>query len=287
MPIERRPSSIDGIKRTAKEISKRKSITHAKALDAASVLAGYQNFAHARKAFSASDQPPDARSRRHEFHSEARAMWIDACRDVNPTKAASLTWTGTSEIVSVLSHFMGENRNHVHLPSGGGLDFTAAALSSEARCIDFSVGDQVAEIAQPKRLTLERIGEDEAESFFLLELDKLSPSGVYEPQEDTGPMDPRTARYRQREEVLELGPSDYVQRGVWDEGHLGYDEQGYEIPIPNTARIVSRWMSGKMLFVCKRSRWNLDNSTYDGRHNSMTAQQIRHVIEISIASQAA
>jgi len=286
MPIERRPSTIDGIKRTAKEIAKAKGITHAKALDAAAVRAGFQNFAHARKALSENDRSTSTRSRQNPFHAEARALWIAGCKVINPTGAASLSWTGASEIISVLSHFMGENKNHVLLPSGGGLDFESAEPSYEPRCIDFGVGDQVAEIARPKRLTFERIAEEEAESFFLLELDELRPSGAYEPPEDDGPIDADTARYRQREEVVELSPGDYVQRRVWDEGHLGYDEQGYEVPLPRSSRLVVRWMRGKMLFVCKRSLWNLASETYDGRHNRMTAQQIRHVIEISLAAQA-
>lgn len=294
MSKEVRPSSFDGIKRTAKEISRKTGIAHAKALDEAAKLGGYQNFAHARKAFASGSPWTEAQSRSPRvdgqrgplgFHQEARTDWIAACKIINPANSTALSWNSVSTIQAVLSHFMGENHNHVLLPTGGGVDFESAAPSNEARCIEFSSGSKIAYVAKPKRMTFECIAEDEAESFFLLELDNLPRSGVYEVDEDEDRDNQRITRLRQQEEVVELRPGTYVDRGVWDEGHLGYDESGYEIPLPASSRLVVRWMRGKMLFVCKRSRWNLDNSTYDGRHNNLTAQQIRHIIEMSIAAE--
>nr|WP_278116289.1 hypothetical protein [Mesorhizobium sp. WSM4875]WIE94726.1 hypothetical protein P9270_029785 [Mesorhizobium sp. WSM4875] len=46
------PSSIEGIKRLAKAISKRDSISHSKALDTASQQSGFGNFQHARRSLS-------------------------------------------------------------------------------------------------------------------------------------------------------------------------------------------------------------------------------------------
>lgn len=54
------PSSIEGIKRLAKAISKRDSISHSKALDTASQASGFGNFQHARRSLSdrsAEDSP--------------------------------------------------------------------------------------------------------------------------------------------------------------------------------------------------------------------------------------
>ncbi|WP_044552277.1 MULTISPECIES: DUF5623 domain-containing protein [Mesorhizobium] len=47
------PSSIEGIKRLAKAISKRDSISHSKALDTASQASGFGNFQHARRSLTA------------------------------------------------------------------------------------------------------------------------------------------------------------------------------------------------------------------------------------------
>lgn len=41
------PSTLEGIKRTAKRIKKAEGITHTQALEKAAKLAGYQNYRHA------------------------------------------------------------------------------------------------------------------------------------------------------------------------------------------------------------------------------------------------
>ena len=46
------PSSIEGIKRLAKAISKRDAISHTKALHSASQVSGFGNFQHARRSLS-------------------------------------------------------------------------------------------------------------------------------------------------------------------------------------------------------------------------------------------
>lgn len=47
-----RPTTIEGIKRYAKAIKKAQGIQHAKALDAASQAAGFDNYQHALRALS-------------------------------------------------------------------------------------------------------------------------------------------------------------------------------------------------------------------------------------------
>jgi hypothetical protein len=44
-----------------------------------------------------------------------------------------------------------------------------------------------------------------------------------------------------------------------------------------------RWLQGKVLLVAKGSLWNSVPATYDGRHNGMTAAEIRRTIERSLA----
>jgi hypothetical protein len=76
-------------------------------------------------------------------------------------------------------------------------------------------------------------------------------------------------------------------RLIWDRGFLDHDENGDEIPIPRHARLTVRWLQGKVLLVAKGSLWNSDPATYDGRHNGMTAAQIRSTIERSLRQNSA
>ena len=85
------------------------------------------------------------------------------------------------------------------------------------------------------------------------------------------------------EELVEVAPAEYVSRDIWDRGFLDHDENGDEIPIPDGARLAVRWLRGKVLLVAKESLWNGVPATYDGRHNGMTAAQIRTTIERSLA----
>lgn len=152
--------------------------------------------------------------------------------------------------------------NHAHLPTGGGLDYEAVTASREAGCLDFAVGGRSRDRGKPARLTLEYIKEDPAESFLLLELATLTPR--------------LSETERLREEFLDLG-DDVVDRSAWDEGHLGYDEQGREIPLPAGAILVTRWLGGKILFVTKGSRWNGTPATYDGRQSERRERDLQEL----------
>lgn len=208
-----------------------------------------------------------------EFHEECRARWDEAVKSVAGSgKVDKLQWQSPTEMISTLSPFMGENRNHAHLPSGGGRDFLSVARSTEKACLDFDVSKRSVYIMKPAKLTLELI-DSPGQSFFLLELDHLAPSGLYDTDRE---------RPRLSEEVVELADGDYENREVWDRGFLDIDANGIAIPLPGEARLAVRWLSGKVLFVAKGSLWNGDPGTYDGRHNSMTASEIRGVIEKSL-----
>jgi len=154
--------------------------------------------------------------------------------------------------------------------------------SAEPGCLEFMVGDRVVQIMKPRSLTLERI-DSAGNSFLLLELDNLDPSGVYGTDENEPDRNSDAEHAEQSsEELVEVAPAEYVSRDVWDRGFLDHDENGDEIPIPD-ARLTVRWLKGKVLLVAKGSLWNGDPATYDGRHNGMTAAQIRTTIERSLA----
>ena len=304
MSNTRHPSSVDGIKRLAKALKRERGLPHHEALNHAAIVAGYQNFAHARRTLEAvrgAGQPASrprtaspgsasAIGRRplSEFHAQSRAAWVEAMNAVDPNQQDRVVWTGRSTIARVLEPFMGQNSNHAHLPTGGGQDFRSVALSREAGCLEFGISERLVYIAKPARLILERIGVAEGETFLLLELDALAPCGVYDVDEDDeDEADEDERRWlRGSEEVVEVG-GEYLERGVLDRGYLGHDARGREIPLPDDTRLVVRWLRGKVLLVAKGSMWNGDPSTYDGRHDRMTSASIRRVIERSHQNRAA
>lgn len=211
---------------------------------------------------------------RSDFHTRARADWVRSIDSVvGPGSPSSVTWRGRTEIAVTLSSIMGSNRNHTHLPSGGGLDFESVRLSPEAGCLDFIPDEDVIYRMKPRRLILERIERDPAESFFLLELDELKPSGVY-PQREF--QDDMKEDFRS-EELVELAAGEYYPRSVWDEGQTpdGRD-------LPDDTKLVIRLLGGKAMFVTKGSLWNGSPATYDGRHAKMTSADIRTIIERSM-----
>ena len=290
-----RPSSIDGIKRLAKVLTRERSLQHARALDEASQAAGYANFAHARRALSDNraqgrGAPANDREKQHmnveDFHSRARAAWVAAIRNAaGPNVPSSGTYRGPGTITRILTHIMGSNSNHTHLPGGGGLDMHRIRPSkNEPGCLEFFPfdSDDVVYLMKPKRLTLEYIEESPGESFFYLELDELEPTGVYTKSEDEeadgehGPLAPHYEQFS--EEVVEVGPRQYVSRSGWDDGEY---PDGRELP--KTARLVVRHFRGAAMAVSKGSIWNGAAETYDGRHSRMTPEQIRRVIERTIA----
>ena len=220
-----------------------------------------------------------------DFHKTSCAAWDAAVASASSGSAApaSRVWRGDQEISQALDPFMRENCSHAHLPTGGGVDFLSVRPSAaEPGCLEFTVGDRFVQIMKPRSLTLERI-DSPGNSFLLLELDNLDPSGVdgTDENEPDGDSDAEHAELSS-EELLEVAPAEYVSRDVWDRGFLDHDENGEEIPIPHDARLTVRWLQGKVLLVAKGSLWNRVHATYDGRHNGMTAAQIRSTIERSL-----
>ena len=296
MSNERRPWSLDGIKRLAKSIKAERGISHREALELSARQAGFQSYTHARRRLDTPETEPavaDSPARptqgaggRDAFLAQCRQAWLETLDVFNRGREDRVIWNGTTAIKPVLDRVLAHARSHAHLPTGGGQDFSEVRRSREAGCLEFQVERGAAYLARPKSLILERIARSPAQSFLLLELENLAPSGAYSEEADDAP-DWTTDWFRRREEVVELAPGDYVERSVWDEGNLGYDETGREIPLPDGARLVVRWFNGKMLFVTKGSLWNGTSGTYDGRHDSMSAEDIRAMIERSLPTDLA
>ncbi|TBY68969.1 hypothetical protein E0H51_31685 [Rhizobium leguminosarum bv. viciae] len=263
-----RPSSIDGIKRLAKRIASEKPVKHTAALDEAARIAGYQTFLHAKRSLSRANEPappPNARTsamNSSDFHTRARSLWVDTINQFASEGDATISWDDIDDIVRVMSPFMGSNKNHAHLPTGGGFDFLSVRKSVEPGCVEFQVFSGSAIIAKPRRMVLERLASDPPQSFLMLELDDLKPAVARN--------DERAERARswRQEELIDLGGGHYVERGSVDEEDL-----------QDTARNVVRLFNGQVMLVTKGSIWNGASLTYNGVHDTGTHSEVRKVIQ--------
>jgi hypothetical protein len=203
-----------------------------------------------------------------DMKAEVGRKWLSAVAAVvGGTPPATAAWRNLDDIIRILGPFMGPAINHGLLPTGGGMDLEGVRKSRERGCLEFDVGSRTGYVMRPKQLTLEYVKEAPVESFLLLILKKLKPSGVYDDVEGNG-----------REELLEVD-DDYLDRSLLDRGYLRHDESRYEVPVPRDARIVCRFLKGSVMIVAKSSIWNGMPGTYDGEHDKMSTDQIREVIE--------
>lgn len=209
---------------------------------------------------------------RPEFREKNLKAWDDLLHALfNGMIPASCTWEDKTEIIEILN-FIGKNQqiNHTFFPTGGGLDLAGAGNSVEEGCIEIYFHKKAADIVRPKALIFQSFGRPYEWSYFRLETEELDPSEVYENL--TG----------QREELTEITPGEYVDRSHWDEGFYGYDEIGRELPLPDSARVVTRFFSGAFVIFAKGSIYNAINATYDGRHSKMTAEDFKQYIDNTV-----
>lgn len=171
-------------------------------------------------------------------------------------------WTDTDDIINILNKIGNiEASNHMLFANGGGLDLNGATKSHEKNCIELLTG--ISYIVKPKSLTFENIDKDFEWNYFRLEVDSLTPSGIY-----NGLM---TNNYV--EEIVELTPLEYIDRCYWDEQE--YDDE----KLPPTARLIIRILKGSLVIFKKTSIYNSIPSTYDGRHDKLGVNGFKEQIQ--------
>lgn len=285
------PTSLVGIKRLAKQIASEKSVQHTAALEEAAKLAGYQTFLHAKRALTDQGKRPGTASSPvasakqtkmtySDFHMGTRSRWMAGVNAISPSGDNITSWTGRADIARIMSPFMGSNANHAHLPTGGGFDFRGVSLGREAGCLDFHVDGRLYITVKPQRLNLVRFEADPAESFLLLELAHLEPTGAYDEEYS------RRLAERGDEEVIDLGGARYVRRDGSDDG-VYFDEHGTERDLPDNHRQVMRFLGGSIMLVTKGSIWNGLSATYDGRHSRMSVEQLQDLVQNLITRRSA
>lgn len=209
-----------------------------------------------------------------DFHRQNQQQWFEIQTKLFPTSIPQrVIWKDINDIIKVLKIVCSfDSLNHMFMPNSGGLDLVDARLSHEVGCIELDF--QLIDIVKPKRLIFESFNYDYEWNYFRLELDELQPSSVLEIDQEEAPMEKKYIY----EEVSELSPANYYPHYILeDRDHYKDDFQ-----ITDFSRQITRWFEGSFVIFCKRSTYNLDSSTYDGRHNNMTTDEFREYIQRSI-----
>lgn len=198
-----------------------------------------------------------------DFYENNRQSWIEIQNKIFPTGIPkNCEWTNLDDIVNVLNIIGSvDNSNHMFYPTGGGLDVESSKKSSESNCIEIFTG--LTDILKPKRLLFESF-DDPIWNYFRIETSELEPTGIYKEKDYPS------------EELTEIETGKYVNRSYWDEGEY----QGQKLP--KSARVLTRHLKGSFVIFAKSSHYNRNSSTYDARHNKMTAEEFRTYIEKTI-----
>jgi hypothetical protein len=196
--------------------------------------------------------------------------WSEVQKSLFPSGAPARTlWTQIDTICSILAQIAKVPAlNHMFYPNKGGNTITGVSRAAESGMIALHIGEKIAEILKPAKLTYESFGNDSSWSYFRLEVAPVLPTGV-----------PGALAHDAISETLtELLPGQYVEYRHWDSGEYNGE------PLPREARPVSRFLKGSFVFFSTRSAYNGDPSTYDARHNAMTEDRFREYIEINAIS---
>jgi len=204
------------------------------------------------------------------FHRRNLEEWVAFQNQLFPAgKPSTARWNDMESIVSVLQAVSrNQSLNHMFFPTGGGFDLSGVKLSSEAGCLELTGGGPW--IIRPKFLSFESFGEGSSWTFLWIEADTLNPikrDGAY------------VHKSGATEVVCEISAGDYVGIDAWD------DNQYEGAELPRGSRPVTRVLEGSLVIFAKRSWYNLDSSTYDGRHYKMGYKRFRSYIASHAARQ--
>ncbi|MCY9198918.1 serine/threonine protein kinase [Bacillus atrophaeus] len=219
------------------------------------------------------------------------ALWKELIDNIfNGLPADSVTITERNRIVEILNKIgKSEAEHHTFLPKGGGDDLFGSVFSNEEGLVELNFdGNDL--LINPTTLTFHPIGENPEWWFFRIDTSPFNRSGVYEEsqhaEDEKGTFKSSSQKDLEwtmsfiGEEVLELTPGEYEDRGLWDNGFLGYDEDGRELRFPDTARIVTRMFNGGAYVIFpKYSLYNENSGTYDGRHNKFSNEEFADYVK--------
>lgn len=195
---------------------------------------------------------------RDDFHKRCLLEWGHIQRLLFPKQPPHRAiWDDPSTIARILEMTIStRNLNHMFLPEGGGLDLNGACFV-EPDLLELDIGG-ITHLLRPLFLEVVFWKKAPEWSYFWLELSSLGASGIYEDSDGEFSY----------EEVVELPDGKLLPRWCWDEGAYE-DGHGTEVDLPEGSRLIVRQLHGAMVAFAKRSPYNADVSTYDGRHYSL------------------
>jgi hypothetical protein len=191
--------------------------------------------------------------------------WLAIQRELFPFGVpAAAEWTDINAIGEVLSRLGGSRiASHVFMPGGGGFDITGAIAGKWAGTLELKLDFEFNLIVSPARLSFRRIDADRTRDFYLLEMRELAPPAGFAAR----PGDNRL-------EFTEFPDGRWVSSSAIDRNE--WEGQ----PLPADSRSVILCTHGRLLFVMRTSSYNSDPSTYDGRHGSLTADELVRAFQL-------
>ncbi len=206
-----------------------------------------------------------------DFLEENSRIWTNAIhQSFGENPPTSVFWSKMFGFFDKIIPFIGKNLNHTMLPDRGGLDMKYIEKYHEDNFLSFIPDKDVNYIYKFDNAHFEYIEESPVDSFFLVEAGFVEKTDVYDEVNGCS------------EELVEVEEGYYVNRSVWESRFYFNSKKGEYVNLPDEAKLIKRYLRGKFLIVAKASLWNRDNSTYDGRHNRMSALKIRQTINRAI-----
>lgn len=210
-------------------------------------------------------------SDRGDLKADILIVWEKIIQELFPMAIPNnCKWEDMESIISVLNKISSvDSLAHTLFPVGGGHDLVGVEKSYEKGSIELRTPHSV-RIVKPKVLEFNYFPNHIDWAYFRLETGGLKP------------ITPNINSSFIKEKLTEIEPGRYVEKEIWEKGYLGYDENGYRILLPKSARIISRYFKGSFVIFAQNSLYNKNHVTYDARHDRMNSKKFRQYIEKSI-----
>lgn len=231
---------------------------------------------------------------REEMIKKETALWKTLTAGAVGKPSEKQVWTTKAEIIEILDN-VGKHQasNYTFLPSGGSNELAGARISHEDGLIElhFDGSSRSATLAKPVSLTFHAVGDDPNWWYFRLETARFEPTDVYGSDSSSAELIPWSRQNEMLwslqyggEELVEVTPGNYVERYHWDSGQLGYDEDGNEIPLHRSARLIIRKHNGGAYAIFPKFSLYTQSGKFDRDHNKMNDAAFREYVEKIVAS---
>ncbi|MBM6770846.1 protein kinase domain-containing protein [Bacillus cereus] len=189
--------------------------------------------------------------------------WDFILDEIAPNSPDRSSWSRVDRISNVLEVLSKVNNvNHMFYPSGGGNDLLGCQISNKSGFIELNEGG-IVRVVKPRNLYLETF-EDSQWNYLLLELEEVSPCGVYSYEDGYEPY---------IEHVLEIDVNTYIE--TYHQNYGLYNGT----TIPSSAREVCLGLKGNYVIFPKSSHYNFNMDSYSALQSKYeTPDEFRNFI---------